>query len=143
MGVLGIMRDSVTLVNRTNRDLSVRYDGEDITLHPGDNPGFPLVAVPYAKKQNPLMGSKHPTNPNKYICLVGVKGKDNCDPIPAETLKVADTKLEVVDRDGSFWGRPLRQNVKLLNREYDPFEAMADPGALMGDANGALDTKLG
>ena len=101
MGVLGVFKDSVTLVNRTSRKLNVRYDGEDITVEPGENPGFPLVAVPYAKKQNPLMGSKHPINPNKYICLVGVKGtKDDVTPIPDEVLEAADKEYEVLDRDG-------------------------------------------
>lgn len=144
MGVLGVFRDAVTLVNRTDRELTVRYDGEDIKLHPGENPGFPAVAVPYAKKQNPLMGSKHPINPTKYISLVGVKGtKDDITPIPPEVLAKADQALEVVDRSGEFHGRPMRQNVKVLNRGFDPYEAMADPGALMGDANASLDAKLG
>lgn len=150
MGVLGIFRDAVTIVNRTKgaggfeTDLTVRYDGEDIVLKPGDNPGFPMVAVPYAKKQNPLMGSKHPTNPTKYISLVGVKDtKDDITPIPESVLRRASEKLEVIDRSGEFHNRPMRQNVKVLNKGYDPYEAMADPGALLGDPNASLDAKLG
>lgn len=139
MGVLGVYKDAVTLVNRTNRVLNVRYDGEDIQLKPGENHGFPAVAVPYAKKQNPLMGSKHPINPNKYISLVGVKAdnpaeqRDDITPIPEEVLRAADRKLEVIDRSGEFHGEPLRQNVKLLKRTgFDPFEAGV--GALEGTA---------
>ncbi len=144
MGVLGIFKDAVTLVNRTSRVLSVRYDGEDISLQPGENPGFPAVAVPFAKRQNPLMGSKHPINPNRFISLVGVKGsKDDCTPIPDAVLEAADRKLEVIDRNGEFYNSQMRQNVKVLNRGFDPYEAMADPGALLGDANAALDGKLG
>lgn len=149
MGVLGVYKDSVTLVNRTNRALNVRYDGEDITLVPGENAGFPSVAVRYAKVQNPLMGSKHPVNPNKFISLVGVKAapgqpqKDEIRPIPKEVLDAADLKLEVIDRSGEFHGRPMRQNVRVLNTGYDMYEAAMDPGAILGDSNQALDGKLG
>lgn len=139
MGILGQLRDSVTLVNRTNRVLNVRYDGEDISLQPGETPGFPLVAVGFAKRQNPLMGSKHPINPNKFICLVGVKGtKDDVTPIPDEVLERADRKLEVVDRDGEHWGRPMRGNVKVLNRGFDAYEAQVDGiDGISGDRFGA------
>lgn len=155
MGVLGVFRDAVTIVNRTigagefEQDLTVRYDGEDIVLKPGENFGFPAIAVQFAKRQNKLMGSQHPINPNRFISLVGVKTadpkqqKDDITPIPEETLRKAAQKLEVVDRSGEFYNRPMRQNVKVLNQGYDPYEAMADPGALMGDPNAALDAKLG
>lgn len=132
MGVLGTFGSSVTIVNRTDRPLNVRYDGEDITLQPGENPGFPSVAVPYAKNQNPLMGSKNPINPTKFICLVGVKGtKDDCSPIPPEVLAIADGKLEVVDRSGEFWGEVMGKRVLLRRRGFDPYEAMADGGTVM------------
>lgn len=124
MGILGHFRDSVTLVNRTSRPLNCRYDGEDIVLPPGEIPGFPKIAVPYAKKQNPLMGSKHPSNPTKYICLVGVKGtKDDVSPISDATMAIADGKLEVLDRDGSFHGEPMRQVVLLKRSGYSAYEA--------------------
>jgi hypothetical protein len=113
MGILGAFRDAVTLVNRTSRALNVRYDGEDIVLRPGENPGFPKVAIPFAKKQNPLMGSKHPVNPTKFISLVGVKdSKDDCSPIPDDVLARADKKLEAVDRSGEFYGQPMRRTSK-------------------------------
>jgi len=139
MGVLGTFKDSVTLVNRTSDPLNVRYDGEDITLQPGENPGFPLVAVGYAKRQNPLMGSKHPINLNKYISLVGVKGtKDDVTPIPQEVLDRAARKMEVIDRDGEHWGRPMDKKVKVLNRGFDPYEAAVDGiDGISGDKFGA------
>lgn len=147
MGILGVFRDAVTLINRTSRELTVRYDGEEIVLKPGENPGFPSVAVPYAKRQNPLMGSKHPINPTKFISLVGVKGsKDDCTPISDEVMARADQKLEVIDRSGEFHGRPMRANVKVLNHGFDPFEAgvaAGDEGAILGDANAKLDARLG
>lgn len=127
MGLLATFRDSVTLINRTSRTLDVRYDGEDMKIPPGENPGFPKVAVPYAKKQNPLMGSKHPINPTRYISLVGVKdSKDDVTPISDATLALADKKLEVIDRDGEFSGEPMAK-VRLLKKTgFDPYEAMAD-----------------
>ena len=146
MGVLGTFNNSVTLINRTNRELNVRYDGEDIKLKPGENPGFPLVAVPYAKRQNPLMGSKHPINPMKFISLVGVKDTtDNITPIPQEVLDRADGKLEVIDRSGEFYGQPMRQNVKLLHKEFDPYEAGVGDfdGSSNIDSNATLFKQLG
>ena len=139
MGILGTFGNSVCLVNRTSRSLNVRYDGEDITLHPGENPGFPAVAVPYAKKQNPLMGSKHPINPNKYISLVGVKDtKDDITSIPDSVLERADKKFEVIDRSGEFHNSPMRQNVRLLNRGFDAYEARTESvDGVEGDKFGA------
>ena len=117
MGLLGIYRESVTLVNRTTRDLTVRYDGEDLVLHPGENLGFPSEATGFAKRQNILKGSRHPLNPLKFISLFGVKGtKDDCTPIPDEVLEAADKKLEIMDRDGSHWGEPLEKKVQLLRK---------------------------
>jgi hypothetical protein len=130
MGVLSTFRDSVTLINRTSRKLNVRYDGEDITLQPGENPGFPKIAVQYAKNQNPLKGSKHPVDPRQFVCLVGVKdSKDPVTPISDETMAIADGKLEVVDRSGEFHGEPMRQ-VKLLKKTpYSAYEAAVElPG---------------
>lgn len=136
MGVLGHFRDSVTIVNRTigggefERNLNVRYDGEDIVIRPGENHGFPRVAVEFAIRQNPLMGSKHPIDPRKFISLVGIVGskKFPVDPIPEEVLKRASQALEVVDRDGDFSGEPMRK-VRLLKKSgYSPYEAQADAG---------------
>lgn len=143
MGILGVYRDAVTLVNRTSRSLNVRYDGEDITIQPGENPGFPRVAVEFAKRQNPLMGSKHPHDPRKFIILVGVKAskgekqKDDITPIPDDVMRVADGKLELVDRSGEFHGIPMRK-VKVLNKGYSPYEAEAAQGDTF-DINKSID----
>ncbi len=143
MGVLGVYNNSVTLINRTKRPLTVRYDGEEITLQPGENAGFPAVAVPYAKAQNPLMGSKSVINPAKFISLVGVKDtKDDCTPFSDETLALADGKYEVVDRSGEFYGEVLGKRVLLRKRGFDPFEAQVEGGSFM-DSNASLDKSLG
>jgi hypothetical protein len=139
MGVLGNFRDAVTLINRTDRNLNVRYDGEDITLKPGENPGFPKVAVSFAKKQNPLKGTLHPNgNMNSMVFLVGVKDtKDAIDPISESVLRDADAKLELFDRDGSYHGEEMRK-VKLLKKTgYSPYEAQASIGSF--DVNSAIE----
>jgi len=48
-----------------------------------------------------------------------------------------------VDRTGEHWRRPMRQNVKVLNHGYEPYEAMADAGATTMDSNAGLDRRLG
>ena len=137
MGLLGVFRESVTLVNRTSRDLTVRYDGEDLIIHPGENPGFPADAAPFAKRQNMLKGSRHPLNPMKFISLFGVLGtKDDCTPIPEEVLEAADGKLEVVDRNGEHWGEPLEKKVQLLRKRpwTEDEAALSMPSNPMGDS---------
>lgn len=143
MGLLGDYRDSVTLVNRTSRTLSVRYDGEDIPIPSGENAGFPRIAVEFAKRQNPLMGSKHPNDPRRMIFLVGVKAakgdkqRDDISPISDDVLHTADSKLELVDRSGEFHGVPLRK-VAILNRGYTAYEAEAAQGGAF-DVNKSID----
>jgi hypothetical protein len=145
MGVLGNVLESVTLVNRTNRVLTVRYDGEEMKLKPGRTKNFPRVAVAYAQKQNPLMGSQHPYDPTQYISLIGVEVDEDasqvlkdwvqaqrvgdCSPISEEILHVADGKYERVDRSGEFHGEPMAK-VKLLRKSgftaYEAAVAMPD-----------------
>jgi len=136
MGVLGHFKESVIVHNRTigagafERKISVRYDGEDIDLKPGPNV-LPKVAVPYAIKQNPLMGSKHPIDPRKFISLVGVEGSKNypITPIPMEVLAKAALALEVVDRDGSFHGEPMEARKLLKRTPYSNYEAQVEVGS--------------
>lgn len=70
-----VFPETVTLVNRTSKVLFVTFDGQTKALEPGENPGFPLIAVWHAKKQNVLMGSEDPNNPMSRTYLVGVKVK--------------------------------------------------------------------
>ena len=145
MGVLSHHDTSVTLINRTigagkyERELTVRFDGEETRLKPGENPGFPRVAVPFAKKQNILMGSRHPTNPLLFVSLVAIKGEDSeddCKPLTEEELDAASHKLEAIDRSGEYYGEPLRQNVALARKKgFSPVEAqvgMGDTGFATG-----------
>lgn len=114
MGVLSHYGTAVTLINRTlgagefEQSLNARYDGEDITLKPGENHGIPQIVVEFAKRQNVLKGSVHPLNPNKFICLVGVKdSRDDVSPISEAVMRHAATKYEALDRSGEFWDEPL------------------------------------
>jgi hypothetical protein len=83
---MAIFGETVTLVNRTSKVLNARFDGRDQTIQPGENPGFPKIAVAYAKSQNVLMGSEDPENPSPsgMEYLVGVKAtpqRDDISPI--------------------------------------------------------------
>lgn len=127
MGILGTFKESCTLVNRTPEPLNVRYDGEDITIEPGENPGFPKICVQYAKNQNPLMGSKHPNDPRRFISKVGVKGtKDDVTPIPQEVLDRAKRCLEVIDRDGLYYDEPMRKVQLLKKSGHSAYDAAVD-----------------
>ena len=100
---MGVFLDTVSLFNRAPIELSVVFDGQSKTLAPGPNT-VPAVVVPFAKNQNPIMGSQDPYNPHisggKY--LVGVENsKDNCTPL---TLQEWEHHL----------GQPCREDVQRL-----------------------------
>lgn len=82
MSNFGVFVEQVVLVNRAPVSIDVTFDGASKTLVPGENL-VPAVVVPYAKNQNPIMGSQDPYNPQIEGCryLVGVKGKDDCTPL--------------------------------------------------------------
>ena len=76
---MGIFHELVVIVNRAPEALTVQFDGQQITLPPGES-SIPKMVVSFAKNQNPIMGTHDADNPNisggQY--LVGVKGtKDN------------------------------------------------------------------
>ena len=60
---MGIFHTQVTLVNRAPENLTVRFDGQDKTLVPGENI-VPEIVVDFAKNQNPIMGSGDAHNPH-------------------------------------------------------------------------------
>lgn len=65
--------DGVTLVNRTNRKLEVRADGETLVLQPHEEKFVPRFVADLACRQHPVMGTEDPYNPRNYEMLVGVK----------------------------------------------------------------------
>jgi hypothetical protein len=112
---MAIMGETVNLVNRTSKPLTVRYDGRKETIAPGENPGFPKEAVLYAKRQNPLMGSEDPENPTmsgtQYLVGVKVKaGERQTDDIsPLE-------QSDAIERFDKKLLRPLRKGEKEVVR---------------------------
>lgn len=85
----------VTLINRTNRDLTVRFDGRTRILKPGPNP-ITAEWIRFAKMQNPRMGTFAPgTLQGDY--LVGVEGIDDVSMIdPNEEAQ--RRQVEMFDR---------------------------------------------
>lgn len=80
-----VFPEIVTLINRAPVPLTVRFDGEEKTLYPGENQ-VPRIVVPYAKSQNPIMGSEDFQDPTGYKYLVALKGskKDPQEPLTEE-----------------------------------------------------------
>lgn len=84
---MAVFYELVDLWNRAPINLTVTFDGQEKTLTPGSNP-VPEIVVPFAKNQNPIMGSADPNNPHisgaRY--LVGVKGVygDEWEPLSKE-----------------------------------------------------------
>lgn len=82
---MGIFFEQAIVVNRAPVPLTVRFDGQETVIPPGESP-LPVVSINYAKNQNPIMGSADPLNPSlsgaRY--LIGVKGKDDCTPLSKE-----------------------------------------------------------
>ena len=60
---MGIFQDLVTVVNRAPIPITVTFDGQELTLQPGENP-LPKIAIPYAKNQNPIKGTADLNNPH-------------------------------------------------------------------------------
>ncbi len=83
---MGIFLEQVELINRAPVTLTVQFDGQCKELKPGSN-FVPAVTVPFAKNQNPIMGTQNPYDPHISGCrfLVGVKGtKDPIEPLTVE-----------------------------------------------------------
>lgn len=67
---MGIFYEQSKVVNRAPVNITVRFDGQDMTLTPGINV-LPKLAVQYGKNQNPIMGTADPADPSiaggKYL----------------------------------------------------------------------------
>lgn len=82
---MGLFQEMQQVVNRAPVDITVTFDGQQITLSPGEHT-LPKIAVPNGKNQNPVMGSADPNNPHISGAdyLLGVVGEDNCTPLTKE-----------------------------------------------------------
>lgn len=94
----GVFQDNVKVVNRGLSPLTVTFDGQQTILEPGEGV-LPSVTIPYAKNQHPIMGSVDPNNPSlsggEY--LIGVVGKDNCNPLTKEEWNAHCEAISRVD----------------------------------------------
>lgn len=115
---MGIFGETVALFNRTPKALNItlrcQYDGKTEWITPGMNPHFPKVAVPYAKRQNPVKGSEDPDDPTPtgWRSLVAVPGgPDPGDDLPEMTMEEWHAHLQ----------SPQRLNRELANQDlqYD------------------------
>lgn len=143
---LNFFGDTVTIVNRAPWPINVRWDGRDVVLQPGETPGFPRLAVPYAKNQNPLMGSEDPHDPTKFQYLVGVRGvkRDICDPLTDEEILQHTTSPQRLNRAlmqeerGDSKAREVVRGKKqppTFQARYD-FGAGGDDGGVVANAAG-------
>lgn len=104
---MGIFYNTVAVVNRAPESITVRFDGQDISLPPGDNQ-LPECVIPFGKNQNPIMGSQDPNNPHISGAdyLLAVPGEDNCTPLTPEQW-------------ADHLGQPCRQNAQdAFNEKY-------------------------
>ena len=106
---MAVFHELVRLVNRTPVDLTIRFDGQDQTIHPGENQ-VPKIVITCAKNQNPIMGSADANNPGmsgaRY--LIGVKDTDdNCTPL---------TEQEWADH----LGKPSRMDTSFITERMNP-----------------------
>lgn len=76
----GVFQKMVPVFNRAPIALHVQFDGQRYTIQPGHDQ-IPDMTIPFAKNQNPVMGSQDPNNPHmsgaRY--LIVEKGEDGYD----------------------------------------------------------------
>lgn len=112
---MGIFYEHVKVVNRAPVKLTVRYDGQEIDLPPGEG-SIPQRVIRHALNQNPVMGSQDPNNPHmsgaRY--LIGI-----VDPEVAGRYDLAAndcTPLTEVEWEAHL-GRPCRVDVEAMFEE--------------------------
>lgn len=60
---MGIFQDYIKVYNRAPITLTVTFDGQRENIPRGEGE-IPRITVPFAKNQNPIMGSQDPNNPH-------------------------------------------------------------------------------
>lgn len=112
---MGIFQDLVEVVNRTPWELTIRFDGQEMTLvrnydfikqedgtfeakrRKGVSNMIPSQTVQYALNQNPLMGSQDPDNPTMSGAeyLIGIPTKPNkypCEALDSEQISAQENR---------------------------------------------------
>lgn len=132
-----VFHEMCDVVNRAPENITVRYDGQEITLPPGAN-RIPVVTVPFGKNQNPVMGSQDPNNPHMGGAdyLLGVVGEDNCALLTAEEWASHLDKPCRHNAQAAFeekyGGDPKAKMVVLNKGKKSTASSRADAGGTMG-----------
>lgn len=82
-----------TTGTKTERNLSARWDGQEMTLPPGES-FLPKHVVHYAKNQNPIMGSEDDIDPSSFESLIGIVGKDDCSPVETDPKQLSRVDIQ-------------------------------------------------
>lgn len=106
---MGIFYEHTVVINRAPIDITVTFDGQCKTLKPGAN-SIPSKTIPYAKNQNPIMGTQDPNNPTIWggRYLIGVPGEDlpeDCEPLSEEAWQNHLGQPQRIDSEAAFQER--------------------------------------
>jgi hypothetical protein len=85
------MATYVTLINRTNRNLTGTWNGREYKIVPGKN-SFPEAMAVKFKDQNPIFGTQDPFSNDKQY-LLGIEEAND----PIDSVEQSD-KIELLDR---------------------------------------------
>jgi hypothetical protein len=113
---MGIFYPQVEVFNRAPDEVSIIFDGQEITLKPLTVTLVPKVAVGYGKNQNPIMGSVNPNDPTmeggQY--LIGIVGEDPVEPLTKDEWEVHKNRPCRMDELAAFeevYGRDPRAKI--------------------------------
>lgn len=124
------VQDFVTVVNRTNRDLQVRYDGQTgiIPAYPARVP-MSRIAADRAIVQNRIPGTENPYDPSDFQSYVGVvewADRAPIDPIdmraPGEAIDRSQLPPHLRNVDLVTHGRPKVERSNIADPEGMVFE---------------------
>ncbi len=92
--------DTIECGNRTNKPLTVHFDGKSFVLPPYPaTRELPKIVADRALQQHVRMGTEDPFNPKRFVSLVYVKGWKNADgeEWPSDPIEQSNS-IERIDR---------------------------------------------
>ena len=130
--------DTVEVGNRTNRPLTVQYDGKQWVLPPYPaTKELPKIVADKALQQHPRMGTEDPFNPKSFESLVYVKGWKNAGGEEWPDTPTDQTKsIERIDRSLCD---PDRQQAETITFGRMPPEKMANGVGAVFKGDGVSD----
>ena len=116
-----------TVVNRTSKSLSGKWDGKPYTLAPFSREAYPILVAEAFKRQNVIMGSEDPyTGEMKYLVGIEEQG-DPIDPIEQTNVITRMNRAmmgkneEVVKGDNGIYSvRDVAQSLPLSTQFEKP-----------------------